>query len=59
MIDGCARPDNPVDLWTHDELMAWLSHADGGKFSQLVLPDNMSGQDLLEVTTATTTRCLL
>jgi hypothetical protein len=49
MIDGCAPPNSPVDTWTYRELMAWLSHTDGGKFSQLVLPANMSGQDLLNV----------
>jgi len=49
MIDGCAQPNSPVDTWTHRQVMAWLSHTDGGKFAQLVLPANMSGSDLMHL----------
>lgn len=55
MIDGCAQPNKPVDSWSHRELMAWLSHADGGKFSQLVLPPSMTGKGLIELNVASLT----
>jgi len=39
----------PVAAWTADEVIAWVTTVEGGRFSHVVLPPNTTGQGLLEL----------
>ena len=47
LVDGCAALNKPVEAWTASEVKSWIAVADGGKFSHIVLPPNLTGEKLM------------
>jgi len=47
LINGAALLQSPVETWTNEHLSVWLAAVEGGRFSQLALPPNVTGADLL------------
>mmetsp|Transcript_32325 Transcript_32325/g.70847 ORF Transcript_32325/g.70847 Transcript_32325/m.70847 type:complete len:604 (-) Transcript_32325:560-2371(-) len=44
---GCGYDGVPVHQWTSEQLIEWISNAEGGRFAQVVLPPGIDGQALL------------
>jgi len=38
----------PVNQWTYDQLIQWLSYTDGSRFAHLVIPKGLTGNMLLQ-----------
>ena len=39
----------PVESWTAEQVSLWAASAEGGKFNQLALPQNLNGADLINM----------
>lgn len=48
-IIGAALTYSLVEEWTTDQLNYWLATAEGGRFSQLVLPLGLDGKGLMNL----------
>jgi len=41
--------EKPIMEWTNDDVMLWLSQAENGRFAHLVVPPNITGEQLLSM----------
>lgn len=46
---GFALSSTPINLWTSDEVNAWLSTVERGRFAYLAVPPQYTGADLLRL----------
>jgi len=49
MVNGAAYAHVPISQWTPQQVAAWLTTTDRGRFAQLVLPQNLDGKGLLSL----------
>jgi len=46
---GFSYEGTPVHEWSAEQVIEWLSNAEGGRFSQVVVPKGTEGKDLLRL----------
>lgn len=46
---GAPLSHTPIELWTAEQVSLWAATVDGGKFSQLALPQHLTGADLISM----------